>query len=128
MTSSTLNISNSVAFVTGTNKKNGIGREIVKALLAQGAKKVYATARDAEQLKELTATDDRIVALSLDMTKKDVGSLHSIDKLHLLFVIHYAAFLPSSFGFIAYNPLSNCLNLIVLCGMCTYNAFSLLES
>jgi NAD(P)-dependent dehydrogenase (short-subunit alcohol dehydrogenase family) len=62
-------INGSVAFVTGTNKKNGIGYAIVEALLAKGSKKVYATARDASQLDELVAKGDgRVVAVSLDVT------------------------------------------------------------
>mmetsp|Transcript_3448 Transcript_3448/g.5741 ORF Transcript_3448/g.5741 Transcript_3448/m.5741 type:complete len:258 (+) Transcript_3448:183-956(+) len=62
-------IKDSVAFVTGTNKKNGIGRAIVHALLAADAKKVYATARNASQLEDLAAeSDGRVVAVSLDLT------------------------------------------------------------
>ena len=65
-------ITNSVAFVTGTNKKNGIGRAIVDALLENGASKVYATARDASQLDDLVAeSNGRVVAVSLDVTNKD---------------------------------------------------------
>lgn len=65
----TFDINNSVAFVTGTNKKNGIGRAIVDALLERGAMKVYATARDAAQLEELvTSSKGRVVAVSLDVT------------------------------------------------------------
>jgi NAD(P)-dependent dehydrogenase (short-subunit alcohol dehydrogenase family) len=69
----TFNINDTtVAFVTGTNKKNGIGRAIVDALLAKGAKKVYATARDASQLDELVETSNgKVVAISLDVTDKD---------------------------------------------------------
>jgi NAD(P)-dependent dehydrogenase (short-subunit alcohol dehydrogenase family) len=63
------NIQNSVAFVTGTNKANGIGQAIVEALLARGAKKVYATARDASQLADVVARHDgKVVAVSLDVT------------------------------------------------------------
>jgi NAD(P)-dependent dehydrogenase (short-subunit alcohol dehydrogenase family) len=62
-------IQNSVAFVTGTNKPNGIGRAIVEALLSHGAAKVYATARDAVQLEDLVAQhDDKVVAVALDVT------------------------------------------------------------
>jgi NAD(P)-dependent dehydrogenase (short-subunit alcohol dehydrogenase family) len=62
-------IQNSVAFVTGTNKKNGIGRAIVQALINSGAAKVYATARDAAQLDELVAEHNgKVVAVSLDVT------------------------------------------------------------
>ena len=69
----TVNINNTVAFVTGTNKKNGIGRAIVDSLLENGAKKVYATARDATQLDELVASSPvgRVVAVSLDVTSKE---------------------------------------------------------
>ena len=66
------NVENSVAFVTGTNKANGIGQAIVDALLAHGAKKVYATARDASQLDDLVAKHDgKVVAVSLDVTDLD---------------------------------------------------------
>jgi NAD(P)-dependent dehydrogenase (short-subunit alcohol dehydrogenase family) len=65
-------IQDSVAFVTGTNKPNGIGRAIVNALLANGAKKVYATARDASQLEEIVASSEgRVIAVSLDVTDLD---------------------------------------------------------
>lgn len=54
-----------------TNKKNGIGRAIVDSLLQNGAKKVYATARDAKQLGELVeSSNGRVVAVSLDVTDK----------------------------------------------------------
>ena len=62
-------IQDSVAFVTGTNKQNGIGRAIVTALIQQGAKKVYATARNKEQLQDLVAQfPDKVVAVALDVT------------------------------------------------------------
>jgi len=68
----TLNINGTVAFVTGTNKANGIGRAIVDALLQHGAKKVYATARDASQLDELVeSAEGRVVAVSLDVSNPD---------------------------------------------------------
>jgi NAD(P)-dependent dehydrogenase (short-subunit alcohol dehydrogenase family) len=72
------NIQGSVAFVTGTNKKNGIGYAIVEALLAHGSRKVYATARDASQLDELvTKWNGRVVAVSLELTE----DLQAIAKL-----------------------------------------------
>lgn len=65
----TFNVQNSVAFVTGTNKKNGIGRAIVDALIKAGAAKVYATARNIDQLDELVAAyPDKVVAVALDVT------------------------------------------------------------
>ena len=66
------NIQNSVAFVTGTNKKRGIGRAIVEALLANGASKVYATARNASQLDDLvTESQGKVIAVELDVTDLD---------------------------------------------------------
>jgi NAD(P)-dependent dehydrogenase (short-subunit alcohol dehydrogenase family) len=71
MTSS-YNVQDSVAFVTGTNRKNGIGRAIVEALIAQGAKKVYATARNISQLEDLVAAHEgKVVAVALDVTDLD---------------------------------------------------------
>jgi NAD(P)-dependent dehydrogenase (short-subunit alcohol dehydrogenase family) len=69
MNRTVLDLSNTVAFVTGTNKKNGIGRAIVQALLAEGVRKVYATARDASQLHDIF--DDRVVKVSLDVTDRN---------------------------------------------------------
>lgn len=49
--------------VTGANR--GMGREYVKQLLERGAGKVYAAARDPQQID---ATDPRVIALPLDVT------------------------------------------------------------
>jgi NAD(P)-dependent dehydrogenase (short-subunit alcohol dehydrogenase family) len=66
------NVKDSVAFVTGTNKKNGIGRAIVESLIKHGAKKVYATARNVSQLEELVAAHNgKVVAVALDVTDLD---------------------------------------------------------
>jgi NAD(P)-dependent dehydrogenase (short-subunit alcohol dehydrogenase family) len=71
MTSS-YNIKDSVAFVTGTNRKNGIGRAIVDSLIEHGAKKVYATARNVSQLDDLVAVyNGKVVAVALDVTHLD---------------------------------------------------------
>lgn len=56
-------IDQQIAFVTGANR--GLGRELVTQLLERGARKVYATARDASTID---AGDDRVVALQLDVT------------------------------------------------------------
>lgn len=58
-----MNIENCVALVTGANR--GIGRAFVEALLAAGATKVYAGARDP---RKVVVTDDRVVPLELDVT------------------------------------------------------------
>jgi NAD(P)-dependent dehydrogenase (short-subunit alcohol dehydrogenase family) len=39
-----MKIANSIVLVTGANR--GLGRELVRALVARGARKVYAAARD----------------------------------------------------------------------------------
>jgi NAD(P)-dependent dehydrogenase (short-subunit alcohol dehydrogenase family) len=66
------NIKDSVAFVTGTNKRNGIGRAIVESLIEHGAKKVYATARNVSQLEDLVAAHNgKVVAVALDVTDLD---------------------------------------------------------
>ena len=62
-------IKNSVGFVTGTNRERGIGRAVVRALLARGARAVYATARDVGQLADLVREGEgRVVAVQLDVT------------------------------------------------------------
>ena len=74
-------IQDSVAFVTGTNKPNGIGRAIVDALLKNGVSKVYATARHASELDDLVAqSDGKVVAVELD-----VADLEVIEKLAELY-------------------------------------------
>ena len=60
-------IEGAVALVTGANR--GIGRALTEALLARGARKVYATARNPEALRALR--DERLVALRLDVTDAD---------------------------------------------------------
>jgi NAD(P)-dependent dehydrogenase (short-subunit alcohol dehydrogenase family) len=63
-----MNIRGSVALVTGSNR--GIGRAFVEALIARGAKRIYATARDPAKLKDLEkAYPDQIHVLALDITK-----------------------------------------------------------
>lgn len=62
-----MKLQNSTALVTGANR--GIGREIVRALLSSGAKKIYASARDTSTLSAVIALDpQRVVALALDVT------------------------------------------------------------
>jgi NAD(P)-dependent dehydrogenase (short-subunit alcohol dehydrogenase family) len=57
-------IEGAVALVTGANR--GIGRALTEALLVRGVRKVYATARNPESLRDLG--DERLVSLRLDVT------------------------------------------------------------
>ena len=59
-----MKIENTVALVTGANR--GIGLAFARALLARGARKVYAAARDPA-----TVTQDGVQALRLDVTRPE---------------------------------------------------------
>jgi len=60
-------IQGKTALVTGANR--GIGEALVQALIAQGAKRIYAAARNIDNLKFLVNTaPEIIVPLQLDVT------------------------------------------------------------
>ncbi|MBG6118494.1 NAD(P)-dependent dehydrogenase (short-subunit alcohol dehydrogenase family) [Sphingobium sp. JAI105] len=61
-----MDIENSIAFVTGANR--GLGKSFIEALLAAGASKVYAGARDPQKV---TVTDPRVVPVKLDITDEN---------------------------------------------------------
>ncbi|MEJ8821717.1 SDR family oxidoreductase [Variovorax humicola] len=66
----TMNIQKSIALVTGANR--GIGRELVQHLLAAGAQKVYATARNTDTLGDLVkAHPGRLEVQTLDITRPE---------------------------------------------------------
>src|SRR3989441_5353943 len=60
-------IEGAIALVTGANR--GIGRALTEALLARGVRKVYATTRHPEALRDLR--DKRLVVVRLDVTDVD---------------------------------------------------------
>lgn len=61
------NVAGCTALVTGSNR--GVGRGFVEALLARGARRVYATGRSPKNLIEIVALDPRrVVPLQLDVT------------------------------------------------------------
>ena len=64
-----MKIDGSVVLLTGAN--GGIGRAFAQALLARGAAKIYLGARDAALLTPLLTMSDRLVPLTLDVTKPD---------------------------------------------------------
>jgi ABC-type oligopeptide transport system ATPase subunit len=64
-----MKIAGSVALVTGANR--GIGRAYVNTLLAMGAKKVYAAARDIRRVEDLVkANPGKVEAVTLDVTSE----------------------------------------------------------
>src|SRR6476646_10741563 len=57
---------NPVAVVTGANR--GLGRAFVEQLLARGAKRIYAGARDPSKLRDVASSSrGRVVALRIDL-------------------------------------------------------------
>jgi NAD(P)-dependent dehydrogenase (short-subunit alcohol dehydrogenase family) len=65
-----MRIEGSVAVVTGANR--GLGLALVEQLLARGAKRIYAGARDPSKLRDVVSSSGgRVVALSIDLADPD---------------------------------------------------------
>src|SRR4029079_17794837 len=61
-----MRIEGSIAVVTGANR--GLGRAFAEQLLARGAKRVYAGARDPSKLRDVVSSSGgRVVALRIDL-------------------------------------------------------------
>lgn len=64
-----MNLTDKIVLVTGANR--GLGRALVEASLKEGARRVYAAARDPQSLQALVASaPSRIVPLALDITNE----------------------------------------------------------
>lgn len=61
-----MDIKNNVIFITGANR--GIGKALVEAALAHGAKKIYAAARKTSDMPNFN--DARVIPVALDITDR----------------------------------------------------------
>lgn len=64
-----MKLDGSIVLLTGAN--GGIGRAFVNELLKRGAAKIYLGARDAASVQPLLALSDKLVAITLDVTKPE---------------------------------------------------------
>lgn len=96
-----MQIQNTVALVTGANR--GIGKAYVEKLLARGAKKVYAAARDPKTLTEVVALDpSRVVPLQIDVTNVAQIKAAAAQAKDVTLLINNAG--VAAFGSILSNP------------------------
>ena len=86
-----MKIQGSSALVTGANR--GLGARLVQELLAAGAAKVYATARDPQSIPASTLTDRRVRHLSLDITNPDSVAAAAADAPDLTILVNNAGVL-----------------------------------
>jgi NAD(P)-dependent dehydrogenase (short-subunit alcohol dehydrogenase family) len=79
-----MQIKNSVVLVTGGNR--GLGKAIVDEVLARGARKVYATARDPR-----TITNPDVMPLALEVTDPDSVAAAARAATDVTFLVNNAA-------------------------------------
>lgn len=106
-----MKIEGKTALITGANR--GIGREIAIALLANGIKKIYATARDQRALRSLQILDPaRITVLQLDVTDlPSIQAATAANDVNLLFnnaaVLEFGNFLETPNGQVSQMLMTN---------------------
>lgn len=69
---SKIQVKDAIVFVTGANRKRGIGQSLVREAVSRGARKVYATSRDVSQLNDLVSEcKDVVIPVALDVSKPE---------------------------------------------------------
>jgi short-subunit dehydrogenase len=90
-------ITTTTALVTGANR--GIGKALVEALLARGARRVYATARRRESLDPLVALGaGRVVPIALDVTNASQVATLAEQAPDVTLLINNAGVVSHAFG------------------------------
>ncbi len=86
-----MNIQGSVALVSGTSR--GIGRAYVEGLLARGAAKIYAAAREPSAIADLVeAGGGRVVPVALDITNPDAVDVAAAGASDVTLLVNNAGF------------------------------------
>lgn len=114
-----VSIKGAVALVTGANR--GIGAEIVKAFIANGAAKVYLAVRDIKSTEALEAEyGDKVKTVFVDMGQADTINELSLQASDVNIVVNNAGVL------IPANPLSDNVE-DALAGELNVNVYGLLR-
>jgi NAD(P)-dependent dehydrogenase (short-subunit alcohol dehydrogenase family) len=97
-----MKIENSVVLVTGANR--GLGKALVLASLALGARRIYAGARDPKQLEPLVQrAPERVAPLELDITSRTSLERAAAGANDVSLLINNAGVL-SSYDIVASSP------------------------